>query len=589
MYHLEPLGILASYGKCECTHGAYRKTLHSTTKSKAPRDRTMQFQQPGKRLSKLVREKKRSTRLSPRRTTPLRFESLEERRVMSCQAVLDFSGPWLPVDDLESSGWVGGANEPTYNGGPIATQPFHELFTSDRHFLDFDGDGRVELDDDAELAISRIANAVGQYYSPYDLDVSVDNRPESRCIDQRVLYDRDQLGNVIVVVTTWTEDLRKLHLLPYFAGGSTNHDRFNRSNDLVFVNAESLLRTVERLQNQVHAPDGWGVAYTESQLADIFVARVAKAVAHEMGHSFGLAHPDEERTGDPRYDANLMRQGIIDEFSDVSLLDVSYVDKHGDRKNAHQHLSDPDILGPSESVWAAMLRPGVLTIQGNELDNQITVTPQSDASWSVALGSSYTSQDCAWGYSKRNVITNPEQLTQIRIYGDGGADNIDVSPDISVQVYAYGGEGGDVIAGGGGIDYLYGNGGEDFLYGRGGRDRLYGGTGNDYLFGGTGNDYLYGQLGSDRLYGMEGADRLWGADSWRRHDGDFDLLNGGSVGANSGGRRPDYRFLGLSDPYVDVFYTAIGEDRVADDRGNDVLVSDRSWQYFVSDPAQPKK
>ena len=106
------------------------------------------------------------------------------------------------------------------------------------------------------------------------------------------------------------------------------------------------------------------------------------------------------------------------------------------------------------------------------------------------------------------------------IFGGDGNDRLD------------GGDGNDYLDGGGGNDTLYGDNeevsiawGDALIYESGpegsGNDTLYGGDGNDALYGGGGDDMLYGGTGQDVLVGMSGRDYLDGG-----NDGIADTLVG---------------------------------------------------------------
>ena len=85
-----------------------------------------------------------------------------------------------------------------------------------------------------------------------------------------------------------------------------------------------------------------------------------------------------------------------------------------------------------------------------------------------------------------------------RLIGGGGADSL------------FGGGGDDFQKGGGGLDRLLGNAGEDTLIGGGRADFLKGGGGADELKGGGGADELTGNGRNDRLDGGRGDDTLKG-------------------------------------------------------------------------------
>jgi Ca2+-binding RTX toxin-like protein len=77
--------------------------------------------------------------------------------------------------------------------------------------------------------------------------------------------------------------------------------------------------------------------------------------------------------------------------------------------------------------------------------------------------------------------------------GLDGSDDIEVSQDIHLSAWLYGGaSGNNRLKGGGGNDVLIGGFGDDTLIGGGGRDLLIGDGGNDHLDGSGDDDILIG-------------------------------------------------------------------------------------------------
>jgi Ca2+-binding RTX toxin-like protein len=72
------------------------------------------------------------------------------------------------------------------------------------------------------------------------------------------------------------------------------------------------------------------------------------------------------------------------------------------------------------------------------------------------------------------------------------------------------GDGRDSVLGNGGADRLFGGSGADVLSGNAGPDRLVGDAGDDLLGGGTGDDRLLGGPGRDKLFGGAGRDHVNG-------------------------------------------------------------------------------
>ncbi len=148
------------------------------------------------------------------------------------------------------------------------------------------------------------------------------------------------------------------------------------------------------------------------------------------------------------------------------------------------------------------LRHGVLLIQGDEKDNNVTVR-QDVLSGVVVVGNGY-GQD-RWPRPRYFPGT---LVKQIRFFGEGGNDTLDASGLYRLGVWADGGDGHDFLTGGFGDDTLLGGAGNDDLYGNFGNDRLFGQADSDFLLAGSGDDLLVGGRGRDYLNGQAGNDVL---------------------------------------------------------------------------------
>jgi hypothetical protein len=101
-------------------------------------------------------------------------------------------------------------------------------------------------------------------------------------------------------------------------------------------------------------------------------------------------------------------------------------------------------------------------------------------------------------YGAIRVVLNGDSLGtftptgRLIAFGQAGDDDIEVSGDIYLSAWLYGGDGNDCLIGGSGNDVLIGGAGDDVLCGRGGRDLLIGGCGADHLHGQDGGDILIG-------------------------------------------------------------------------------------------------
>lgn len=459
-------------------------------------------------------------RRGPRWAVQSAAEALEPRLLLSARAVLDFDGEVLSATDMSEGGW-GGFDQTTINS-------FRDLFDGTISYLDINGDGSINTAD-ADLAINSIVAKVRQDYAPYDLSILVGDQDTH----QDMLTDGAD-GDVLVMVSGGQDVL-----FGSAAGWAPWVDAGNDDDEIVWVFGEV-----------------WANAFTT---ADVFINAMARTISHEMGHAFGLDHLDSTAGGDDEARTHHIMNVSNRDFShDFNFQDVTYTDVDGNSQNAHQYLTST--LGASNGAWIAALRPGELTISGNDARNIINVTASGADQWSVELKSIYTILGWEFQIGGTTVVdtsspgiqsVNPydDPLTRINIFGKGGNDAISVDAAIAATVVARGGDGDDTITGGSGNDLLYGDNGTDWLYGRDGNDRLEGGSGNDYLFGQNdndrlygdssllypwfpsfgGNDYMSGGNGNDTLTGMGGNDRLYGGDGADYLNAGYgnDYLNGG--------------------------------------------------------------
>ncbi|MEO6436710.1 MAG: calcium-binding protein [Tepidisphaeraceae bacterium] len=131
-------------------------------------------------------------------------------------------------------------------------------------------------------------------------------------------------------------------------------------------------------------------------------------------------------------------------------------------------------------------------------------------------------------------------VSAINIFCSEGDDVVLIAANVTLGVYADGGNGNDKIIGGddpdtflgaAGKDQIYGGLGNDRINGAGGNDKVFGEAGGDRVYGGDGNDYVDGGSSRDRLYGGSGADSVFGQggdDNFFAIDGAIDQLFGGS-------------------------------------------------------------
>jgi Ca2+-binding RTX toxin-like protein len=153
---------------------------------------------------------------------------------------------------------------------------------------------------------------------------------------------------------------------------------------------------------------------------------------------------------------------------------------------------------PASAAVTSTFSAGVLTVNGDSLDNTITISRDAAGQILVNNGAvtvvggtptvANTSQISVFGFSGRDVISlNQANGALPRANLFGGADN-------------------DTLTGGAGGDQLFGQSGNDTLLGAGGFDFLFGGTENDTLTGGDADDQVFGQGDNDRMIWNPGDD-----------------------------------------------------------------------------------
>ena len=146
---------------------------------------------------------------------------------------------------------------------------------------------------------------------------------------------------------------------------------------------------------------------------------------------------------------------------------------------------------PASAATSATFAGGVLTVRGDNADNNLTVSRNAAGALRVNGGAI----NVAGGTP---TVAN---TTRIIVIGLDGNDviTLDETNGALPPADLTGGEGNDVLTGGSAADVLVGQGGNDTLLGKGGVDQVIGSGGNDVLTGGTGDDQVFGQGGDDRM------------------------------------------------------------------------------------------
>ena len=443
---------------------------------------------------------------SPHNYRQLRLEVLEQRVVFSRQAIIDFDGESLTAAEMAEGGWT--------DLGATEVSSFKDLFTPAKGFLDLNRDGQVNATD-ANMAIDKITAKVRADYAPYDLSIIAG--------DQDAFQDRltdSQAGDVLVLVTGGNDIVTGENA----RGVTPWSDLGNEHDEIALIFGRAILA---------------GNADSAH-----FINSMARTISHEMGHAFGLGHvlPNADGADADVITHHLMNTGAVerdfdhdfnfqdiryetDVFSFANQLSTRHPQLNTQFQNSHTYLANLDVLGPSSGIWVAVLKPGELTVSGNDQRNSISIAPGAANQWQilqltyttlmmnpsslVILATTWTVDASNPGLDSLNPFDAP--LSRIVVLGKGGNDTISISASLTAEVFANGGAGDDSITGGCGNDHLFGDIGNDKLYGGLGDDKLYGGDGLDELYGQDGNDFLDGgdDLFADKLWGGIGNDRLF--------------------------------------------------------------------------------
>jgi hypothetical protein len=424
--------------------------------------------------------------------------------------ILDFAGGLISDQEMTEGGWPASNSPVRPSLRPIAS--FGTLFSGDDRYVE----------SNFETAEQVILSQVRAIFAPYQVDFTIG----TDVANYEGVLTGSQTGNAIVMITGG----RNIFTVNG-PGASPTVDVGNHGNELAFVFGQDLL------------PSG---ASSNEHNSDAFRRAVAQEIAHQLGHCFGLYDvltssvdgiTQHDIMGSPSY-------GDAGVFPDVGIQDVML-----NTVNAHQYLLS--VLGASPNAWMAVLKPGELTISGDDsIDNSITVTRQpvnwlGTSSWQVVLNS-----QTAWATDSNGAITvwntahnswlNPfdQDLTRINVDGRGGNDTITVY--VPVDAYIWGGSGNNTLDargafsahawGGNGTNTIYGAlGGDNVLVGgTGGANSLYGGAGNNtldggnngfttnYLYGGTGPNFFYqyrdgllGRFDRDQIFNFHPGDVIW--------------------------------------------------------------------------------
>lgn len=305
--------------------------------------------------------------------------------------------------------------------------------------------------------------------------------------------------------------------------------------------------------------DLWINSNNSQQDKSIFGHTSWNTYLHELGHSLGLSHPDEDPENFDNSPDNSNQYSVMSYVEHPSesglglngqgwpltpmLYDIAATQElYG--ANLETRDTDTSYFGIGRGVREAVYQYG---INGMEVEGRNVILT-------------------IWDAGGRDLIDTSDLNTAVRVdLAPGKFSTIGAIEDNIAMAYAVrdagkivnlvedawgtvradwlsGNVAGNRLEGGQGSDDLYGKGGRDRLFGQGGADDMEGGAGRDILVGGAGNDRMTGGSGADEfrfaVLRYEGVDRIEdfevGVDVIRIVGGSFDALDfAGSNGGSS--------------------------------------------------------
>ena len=309
--------------------------------------------------------------------------------------------------------------------------------------IDYDGSGANDWD---VLALAAdIVALVEEFYAPFDVEVVV--------VESETLEDVKE-----TLASTPTNDAY------IFVGGQdatssgrASFDWGNQHDNIGFAWAGNAI----------------GMAWGQDEYS-VHVESIARTIAHEAGHTFGLAHTGTNSAGVHNGDfmshfggagARVLRYPVhfADEVVHGPVIGDFQADYEADQgvdfEDARQHSFQVlrDVLG---------LRPNAPAyVTGTGLHDSITISSWW-GSWAYVTIKSYTDPertDLAHSYSYFVVTSNG-----VYVEAGPGDDAITIHGDFETELH--GGTGDDTITGGSGPDVLVGGRGDDRLLPRAGDD-----------------------------------------------------------------------------------------------------------------------
>ncbi len=252
-------------------------------------------------------------------------------------------------------------------------------------------------------------------------------------------------------------------------------------------------------------------------------------IIHELGHGFGLAHP-QDKGGD-----STIFPGVSATFGDYGDYDLNQGIYTTMSYNTGWQ-TNPDGKSPSldYGYQGTPMALDIAILQKKYGANTAYHTGDDTYSLPTANGTG-TFYSCIWDAGGTDTIAyagGAPALIDLRAatlklapggggylsFADGIFGGFTIAHGVVIENakggsgddYLYGNRAGNLIKGGGGGDIIHGVAGRDTLKGQAGDDEIAGGKGKDDLIGGRNADTLSGDQGRDTLNGGAGDDELTG-------------------------------------------------------------------------------
>jgi len=461
---------------------------------------------------------------------------------------------------------------PWHNGSGTITYSFLGIVPSYYPDLDTDGNGSP----DAEIVLNDPFDPI---FVPFNTNVSLDTAESTL---------------VLQAIAAWNA-VANINLVPAPAGtlGDVtlgSHD-FTDTNGIANTGLYGFVSDFPAGATAgTHSPHGdlWLNTNNPLQAATLYGHTSWNTFLHELGHSLGLYHPNQDpnnTAGDP---TNSNQYTVMSYVPHPSVAGQSFSVQPWPLTpqlydiEALQILYGPNLThntGNTAYFGDGSTLPGGVAGQVGQLDFQTTnmmvgnfvmMLTIWDAGGIDTIDGSIVNSDSIINLNN-GAFSTIGPVTDNLAIASAVTDPNDPTQIVNLIENAFGGGGNDAITGNAGDNILGGGGGNDTITGETGNDSVFGGDGNDSLSGGDGNDNIAAQNGNDTVDGGDGNDSLGGGDgndSITGGDGN-DIIGGGNDNDTiQGGDGNDNMSGGYQ---VDLVEGGNGNDTLAGSFGSDTV------------------